>query len=331
MTLAYPWMLAVLLLIPLLMHLRFSQRRKASVQFSNGRILRELPLTWAVAFQWVLPATYCMGLFFLSLAMTRPQKGLEETIVHSEGVDIVLLVDVSTSMRAVDFSTKKRRMDRLDSAKEVIERFVKTRRNDRIGMVAFAALPYAASPLTLDHDWLIQQLNRLETGMLEDGTAIGSALGSAINRLRDSEAESKVVVLLTDGVNNAGTLSPINAAQMASALGIRVYTVGAGSTGLVDMPVKSPFGQTYYVRQPSEIDEVTLQEIARITGAKYFRATSMDELNSVYDQIDEMEKTKVEIEQYMSYEERFQPLLLLAIGFLGLEKLLSLTRLGRLP
>ena len=331
MILRYPLILLLLLLIPALVYLRHGQRRSLSLRFSHGEALSKLPASWAVTLQPILPALYAIGLAALIVATARPQKGLAESRVRTEAVDIVLLVDVSTSMRAEDFTTATQRINRLDAAKAVIERFIQDRPEDRIGMVAFSAMPYTVSPLTLDHSWLIQQMQRLETGMLEDGTAIGDAIASAVNRLRDSVAKSKVVILLTDGMNNRGVLSPENAAQAAKALNIKLYTVGAGSSGLVPMPVMDPFGGKQYVRQPSEIDENTLTRIAEITGATYFRATDFKGLDDVYKRIDKMEKTEVNVDQYTYFEERFMPWLLLGLIALGLEKWLSLTRLGRLP
>ena len=331
MILRYPLILLLLMLVPALVYLRHGRRRKPALRFSDGSAVTHLPMSWAVAFQPMLPVLYALGLIALIVAMSRPQKGLAESHVRTEAVDIVLLVDVSTSMRAEDFTTAAKTLNRLDAAKTVIERFIKDRPNDRIGMVAFSAMPYTVSPLTLDHGWLIQQMQRLETGMLEDGTAIGDAIASAVNRLRDSVAKSKVVILLTDGMNNRGALSPENAAQAAKALNIKVYTVGAGSSGIVPMPVMDPFGGRHYSRQMSEIDEGTLTRIAEITGASFFRATDFRGLEDVYKQIDKMEKTEVNIDQYTYFEERFMPWLALGLLLLGLEKMLSLTRLGRLP
>ena len=311
--------------------MRYSRRRKLPLRFSDGSAVAQLPLSWAVAFQPLLPVLYALGLVLLVIAMARPQKGLAESRVNTEAVDIVLLVDVSTSMRAEDFTKATRPLNRLDAAKTAIERFINDRPNDRIGMVAFSAMPYTVSPLTLDHGWLIQQMQRLETGMIEDGTAIGDAIASAVNRLRDSVAKSKVVILLTDGINNRGALSPENAAQAAKALHIKVYTVGAGSTGIVRIPVVDPFGGRQYIRQRSEIDEGTLKRISDITGATYFRATDLKGLEEVYRQIDNMEKTEVSIDQYTYFEERFTPWLLMGLLLLGIEKILWLTRLGRLP
>ncbi len=331
MTFRYPWLLLLLLLVPVLGYLRHGRRRKPALRFSDGAALARLPVTWAVAFQPILPALYVLGITALIVSFARPQQGLSESRVRTEAVDIVLLVDVSTSMRAEDFSTVTRSINRLDAAKSVIERFIQTRPNDRLGMVAFSAMPYSVSPLTLDHGWLVQQMQRLETGMLEDGTAIGDGIASAVNRLRDSVARSKVVVLLTDGMNNRGQLSPENAAQAAKALGIKVYTVGAGSDGWVRMPVQDPFGGQQYVRQRSEIDEGTLRRIAEITGALFFRATDLKSLEEVYRQIDKMEKTEINVDQFTRFEERFMPWVGLALICLGLERILSLTRLGRLP
>jgi len=331
MRLAYPLFLLFLLLVPVLLFLRYYKKRRPWVSYSNTQILRSLPTSWAMAASNVLPILYALGLIFLILSIARPQTGMKQSRVITEAVDIVLTVDVSTSMRAEDFATiTQQHLNRLDASKEVLREFIKERKSDRIAMVAFAALPYTVSPLTLDHGWLILRMDELKTGMLEDGTAIGDALASSINRLRDSKAESKVIVLLTDGVNNAGALSPENAAHAAKALGIKIYTVGAGSSGIVRIPVQDAWGGMQYIRQQSEIDEQTLINIANITDATFFRATDLKELKKVYEEIDAMEKTDVEVEQYTRYEERFLPFLILAMLLLLIEKGLSATRLGRL-
>lgn len=327
MILRHPWLLALWLLVPVLVYLRYARRRKPALHFGDTRPLPALPLSWAVHAHRALPAVYALGLALLVLALARPQKGLEESRVHAEAVDIVLLVDTSTSMRAEDFSTATRRQNRLDAARRVIERFIQQRPNDLIGIVAFAAMPYTLAPLTLDHAWLLLQMQRLQTGMLEDGTAIGDALASAVNRLRDSHSKSKVIVLLTDGINNRGALSPENAAQLAKALNIRIYTVGAGSQG----GPPAGFGWIGRPYAPSEIDEASLRRIASVSGGRYFRATDVASLEKTYDEIDRMEKTKVKVEQYTHFEERFAPFAVAALLLLGLEQLLSLTRLGRLP
>jgi Ca-activated chloride channel family protein len=331
MILRYPWLLLLLLLAPALVYLRYARKRRAALRFSDGSALAHLPRSWAVVLQPLLPVLYALGLVLLIIAMTRPQAGLGESRVRTDGVDMILLVDVSPSMAAEDFSTATKSMNRLDAAKQVIERFVEKRRGDRIGLVAFAALPFPLSPLTLDHGWLIEQMKRLEHGELGDGTGIGTALASAINRLRDSKARSKVIILLTDGMSNVGELTPENAALAAKALGIKVYTVAAGIDGIVQVPVRGPFGGTQYVRQRSEIDETSLRRMADTTGALFFRATDLGGLNQVYAQIDSLEKTEVEVEQYTRYEERFGWFALIALALLSAEQVLAVGRLGRLP
>jgi Ca-activated chloride channel family protein len=328
----YPWLLLLLLAIPPLLYLRHGRAAtRPALRFSDGGALSRAGGGWGVRLRWLRPALYAVGLALVVVAMARPQKGLGESRIHTEAVDIVLLLDISPSMAAEDMQHNGQTLNRLDAAKRVIERFVKSRRDDRLGLVAFAALPYSVSPLTLDHGWLLTQMERLRSGDLGDGTAIGTALASAVNRLRDSKARSKVVVLLTDGVNNSGELSPENAAQAAQALDIKVYTVGAGTEGVVRMPVQDPFGGRQYVRQRSEIDEQTLRAVAQATGARYFRAEDFDALDRVYREIDALEKTEIEVEQYTRYEERFPRFVWLALGCLGLEVLLAFTRLGRVP
>lgn len=327
----YPWAFLLLALIPLLLHLRYSRRRRAAVRTSDAGVMAAVTPGWTVLAQPVLPLLYACACILLVVALARPQRGIEESSVRTEGIDIVLSVDVSTSMLAEDFADSGQPINRIGAAKEVLQAFIENRPHDRMGLVAFAAMPFTMAPLTMDHGWLLQQVQRLETGVLPDGTAIGSGLAAAINRLRDSTAASRIVVLLTDGVNNAGEISPLNAAASAEALGIKVYTVGAGTDGLVRVPVRDPFGGTQYIRQPSEIDEETLKEMARITGGQYFRARDLEGLRRVYEEIDQLEKTEITIDQYRYFEERFAPFLAFALGLLALEKLLSVSRLGRLP
>jgi Ca-activated chloride channel family protein len=330
MTLKYPILLLLLLLVPVLAWLRHAARRRTALRFSDGETVRKLPIGLGVALQPLLPLLFAAGLALLVVALARPQKGLTESKVHTEAVDIVLVVDVSTSMRAEDFSTATERMNRLEAAKRVIETFIKNRPNDRIGLVAFSALPYSVAPLTLDHGWLLQQVKRLETGMLEDGTAIGTAIASGANRLRESKAKSKIMVLLTDGMNNRGEITPDNASEAAKALGIKLYTVGAGGTGWVMMPFDTPFG-TQYQRTRADVDDAMLTRVAETTGGRYFRATDFASLKRIYEDIDAMEKTEVDVEQYTRYEEKFAPFVILALGCLCLERLLGLSRFGRLP
>ena len=321
----HPLLLLLLLAVPALVWLRYARRRQAPLTFSDGAALLGLPRSPWLALRKLPPALFAAGLVFLVAAAARPQKGMSESRVETEGVDIVLVVDTSTSMRADDFSTAVQRMDRLDAAKAVLAQFIQARPDDRLGIVAFAAMPYTIAPLTTDHAWLMLQMDRLQTGMLEDATAIGDAIASGVNRLRDSKAKSKIVILLTDGIHNAGRLTPPDAAQAAAALGIKVYTVGAGS----DQPrATGIFG---FVQGGNEIDEATLKKIAEITKAQYFRATDLKSLEETYKAIDEMEKTKIELDQYTRYEEKFAPFLILGLLCLAFETLLGFTRLGRLP
>ena len=321
----HPLFLLLLLLVPALVWLRHARRRQAPLAFSDGAALLGLPRSPWLALRKLPPALFAAGLVCLVAAAARPQKGMSESRVETEGVDIMLVVDTSTSMRAEDFSTATKRMDRLDAAKSVLAQFIQARPDDRMGIVAFAAMPYTIAPLTTDHAWLMLQLDRLQTGMLEDATAIGDAIASGVNRLRDSQAKTKLVILLTDGINNAGRLTPPDAAQAAAALGIKVYTIGAGS----DQPRAS--GIFGFVQGGAEIDEATLKKIAEITKAKYFRATDLKSLEETYKAIDEMEKTKIELDQYTRYEERFAPFLVLGLLCLAFETLMGFTRLGRLP
>ena len=321
----HPLLLLLLLLVPLLVWLRYARRRQAPLTFSDGATLLGLPRSPWLALRRLPPALFAAGLVCLAVAAARPQTGMSESRVDTEGVDIVLVVDTSTSMRSEDFSTAVKRMDRLDAAKSVLAQFIQARPDDRMGIVAFAAMPYTIAPLTTDHAWLMLQMDRLQTGMLEDATAIGDALASGVNRLRDSQAKSKIVILLTDGINNAGRMTPPDAAQAAAALGIKVYTVGAGSN---QPRAAGIFG---FMQAGGEIDEATLRKIAEITRAKYFRATDLKSLEDTYRAIDQMEKTKIKLDQYTRYEEKFAPFLVLGLLCLGLETLLGFTRLGRLP
>ena len=321
----HPLFLLLLLLVPALVWLRYARRRQAPLTFSDGAALLGLPRSPWLALRKLPPALFAAGLVFLVAAAARPQKGMSESRVETEGVDIVLVVDTSTSMRADDFSTATKRMDRLDAAKSVLAQFIQARPDDRLGIVAFAAMPYTIAPLTTDHAWLMLQMDRLQTGMLEDATAIGDAIASGVNRLRDSKAKSKIVILLTDGIHNAGRLTPPDAAQAAAALGIKVYTVGA-------RPAQPrPTGSVGFVQGGNEIDEATLKKIAEITKAKYFRATDLKSLEETYKAIDQMEKTKIELDQFTRYEEKFAPFLVLGLLCLAIETLLGFTRLGRLP
>ena len=320
MRFAHPILLLLLLLVPLLVWLRLRMLKKQSMQFSSSQPLDGLPASWRIRLQPVLPLLYAMGLVCLVIALARPQRGLQESRVHTEAVDIILLLDLSESMDTRDFIRFSQRMSRLEAAKNVIERFLEKRPNDRIGMVGFASLPYAVAPLTLDHGWLVQRMGGLHTGMLDGSrTAIGDGIASAVNRLRDSEAQSKLIILLTDGANNFGTLSPENAARAAEALNIKIYAVGAGGA------------RTGFFMQRQQVDEASLTKIAQASGGKFYRARDLETLEAVYAQIDQLEKTEIEMERFTRFEESAKGWIMAGILFLGLEQILSLSRIGRLP
>lgn len=315
-----PYFLLLLLAVPLLVWLRHFLSRKSTMQFSGIEPLRALPASWRIRLRPLLPLLYTLGVSCLIVALARPQRGLDNSRVRTEAVDIILLLDLSESMETRDFFRYNLQMSRLEASKDVIERFLDKRPDDRIGMVGFATVPYAVAPLTLDHGWLVQRMQGLHTGML-DGTrtAIGDGIASAVNRLRDSEARSKVIILLTDGANNFGTLSPENAAAAAAALGIKIYTIGAGGA------------RTGFFMQRQEVDETSLRRIARTTDARFYRARDLETLNAVYDEIDQLEKTEIEVESYTRYEEKAMGWILAGIILLGMEQLLALTKIGRLP
>lgn len=332
MTFGHPWLLLLLLAVPPLVWLRH-YRRAAAVTFSDGAALEKLPVSWAVRASRAMPFLYGAGLALAVVALARPQRGLEESKVSSEVVDIVLVVDVSPSMDAVDLAPEELKRNklvtRLDAAKAVLRRFIEARRQDRLSIVAFSQMPMTICPLTLDSDYVLTQVDRLETGMLGDGTAIGTAIASGTNRLRESKARSRVMVLLTDGANNSGTLTPDNATQAAKALGFKIYTVGVGKEGLVYVKQTDRAGRERLGYMESDIDEESLQNIAKETGGRFFRAQNLKELDVVYEEIDKLEKTEVKTETFTRYDERFDLVAALALALLALEALLSATRLGR--
>jgi len=329
--LADPWWLLALVGLALLLPRAGGAARTAAVRYPSFDVLREVAPAGAGRRRLLLGALRVVTLGLIGLALARPQLGTAETTVHREGVDVVLAVDVSGSMLAEDFTLEGKRSNRLDAVKDVVQRFVAARPQDRIGLVVFAGRPYTQAPLTLDHGWLLQNLERAQVGMIEDGTAVGSAIAAATNRLRASTAPGKFVVLLTDGQSNAGTITPQTAADAAAALGLKVYTVGAGSRGLAPFPVKDFFGNTVYRPMQVDIDEETLQAVATTTGARYFRATDTESLRAVYDEIDRAEKAPFEAPEFLDYRELYPWLLWPALGLLLLEVGLGETVLRKLP
>lgn len=321
-----PELLWLLLLPPLLALWRGSRGKVAAVEFSSTEIARTVAReTRARPGRWMaLLRVLVAELMVLGLA--RPQWVSGHSEVEASGIDLMLAVDVSGSMEALDFKLGGRQANRLEVVKSVVADFIGARPNDRIGVIAFAGAPYLVSPLTLDHDWLKQNLERLRTGMVEDGTAIGSALATGVNRLREQAAKSKILVLLTDGMNNAGKVTPQIAAEAAKVMGIKVYTIAAGTRGEAPIPVRGRI-----MMAKVDVDEDTLRKIAEETGGKFFRATDADSLKKVYGEIDRMEKTTRAVKRFERHRDVFAfavlPAMVLMLANLGLEQ----TRYRRLP
>ena len=328
---AHPWVLLLLLLIPVLAWLKGKFGGTAGVTFSNTAMLAKIGNRRRSRAGAFLAALTYLALALFIVALARPQLGRVTTRVQATGVDIMLVLDVSRSMLAEDFTIGNRRANRIDAVKLVTQQFIRERPNDRIGLVAFAGRPYLVSPLTLDHDWLIRNLERLRIGLVEDGTAIGSAIASAANRLKDKEAKTKLIVMLTDGDNNAGKVQPLTAAEAAKALGIRIYTIGAGTEGEAPFPLTNQFGRTVYRNVLVKFDEKTLQEIAAMTSGQYFRATDTNSLRTIFGEIDKLEKSKVEVEKTAQYRDLYMWFLIPGLACLALEILLSQTVWRRLP
>jgi Ca-activated chloride channel family protein len=263
----------------------------------------------------------CIAVIFVVIALARPQTSLSWQNTTTEGIAIVIASDISGSMLAEDFTP-----NRLEAGKNIAINFIKNRPDDRIGLVIFSGESFTQCPLTIDHDVLINLYQDVKYGMIDDGTAIGMGLATAVNRLKDSEAKSKVVILLTDGSNNMGSIPPLTAAEIAKQFNVRVYTVGIGTHGFAPYPVQTPYG-IQYQRIPVDVDEATLKKIADITGGKYFRATDNETLKNIYEQIDKLEKAKIDVTQYHKKTELFLPFACIALLLLSSEFLLKNTLL----
>ena len=329
--LASPWWLLVLAVLPLLWPAREAHGRAAAVRFPTLDVLRAVAPGGDRRRRLVLGALRALVVGLLALAMARPQAGSAATQVHREGVDVVLAVDVSGSMLSEDFQLSSGRASRLDVVKSVVKEFVAARAQDRVGLVLFAGRAYTQCPLTLDHGWLLQNLERAQIGMIEDGTAVGSGLATAVNRLRASTAKSKFVVLLTDGQQNAGRITPPTAAEAAAALGIKVYTIGAGTKGMAPFPARDLFGNKVYRPMQVDVDEPMLKKIAMTTNGRYFRATDTASLRDVYSEIDRSEKTPFEAPEFLDYREIYPWLAWPALALVLVEVGLAETVLRKLP
>jgi Ca-activated chloride channel family protein len=330
-TFALPWALGLLVLIPLLAWLKGKFGGTPGIVFSSTQTLRSIGVRRRSRAGDLLTALALAAFAAFVVALARPQLGKTITRTQASGIDIMLAMDVSGSMQAEDFTIGGQRANRLEAVKRVAQQFIEQRPNDRIGILAFAGRPYLVSPLTLDHDWLIQNLDRVQLGLVEDGTAIGSALAMAENRLKDKPGKTKIIVLLTDGSNNAGKVLPLTAAEAAKALGIRIYTIGTGTRGYAPVPVTTPFGQTVYQNMPVDIDEDMLKKIADLGRGEYFRATDTKTLEEIFGEIDKLEKTKIEVEKIAQYRDLFPWFLVAGVSLLTLEILASQTIWRRLP
>jgi Ca-activated chloride channel family protein len=331
-TFAHPYFLLLLLLLPVLAWLKGKQGRPPAFLYSSVQLVRAVlnvsrsrSGAFLAALRWLT-----LALFIVALAQPRLVKS--ETKVNASGVDIVAVVDLSGSMASEDFEVGSQRLSRLELAKAVLKKFIEKRPNDRIGLVAFATQAYIASPPTLDHDFLLENLARLELGTIDPNqTAIGSALGAAVNRLRDLKAKSKIVILMTDGQSNAGKIAPLTAAEAAKALGVKVYTIGVGMQGEAPMPVFFAGRKVRYQWRPVDIDEDTLKQIAAMTGGKYYRADNTQKFQAIYGEIDKLEKSEAEVKKYTQYRELFSWLISPGLGLLLVEIVLRHTLLRRLP
>jgi Ca-activated chloride channel homolog len=323
---AYPHLLVLLALVPIVGWYAL-RRRERSVAYSSLDLLLGAGLE---ASAWKRHGKLTLRLLVLALVifgLARPQTGRSKHTEYAEGIDIMLVLDTSGSMQAQDFEPK----NRLYVAKEVVKEFIGKRRQDRIGLVVFAADAITQCPLTLDYALLAKLVDAVDFGMLDDGTAIGVALATACNRLRDSEAKSRIVILLTDGQNNSGMVDPITAARVATTLGIKVYTIGVGTRGRAPMPIDDPVFGRRLVSVDVDIDETTLRKIAELTAGRYFRATDREELIEIYDTIDKLERSKVESETYVEYTDHFPWFIIPALGLLILELGLEQTLLREVP
>jgi Ca-activated chloride channel family protein len=327
---ADPWLLILLLAVPLMVFYELKNMGSSRIRFSSLETLKALKPARSLAWRKVLLVMRCAAMSLLIMALARPQSGTTSTEIITEGVDIMLCLDTSGSMNALDFQLENKRVNRLQVVKKVVDEFIRGRQNDRIGMVVFAEEAFTQCPLTLDYGVLLSFLDRLEIGMAGDTTAIGSALATCVKRLKDLKSKSKVIILLTDGRNNTGTISPATAADIAKTHGIKVYTIGVGTEGEAPFLVDSLFGK-HYVYQKVDLDEETLKEIAQKTGGRYFRATNTEALKTIYQQIDKMEKTEAKVKEYMEYAELFKYFLIPALCLILLEILLANTRFMKIP
>lgn len=320
------YLFLLIVLIPMLYwYIRKIRKSQASLQLSASQAFDKAPVSYKVRLRHLPFICRLLAVALLVVALARPQSSRHWQNTTTEGIDIILALDISSSMLAQDLTP-----NRLEAAKQVASSFINDRRNDNIGLVVFAGESFTQCPLTTDHAVLLNLFSKVQCGMIEDGTAIGNGLATAVNRIKDSQAKSKVIILLTDGSNNRGDIAPTTAAEISKQFGIRVYTIAVGTRGEALYPVNTPFG-IRYEKVKVEIDEKTLTQIAQVTDGKYFRATDNKSLKSIYKEIDEMEKTKMSVKEYSKRQEEYLPFALLALSLLLFELLLRYTLLRNIP
>ena len=332
MAFAHPYLLLLLLLLPLAAWLKGRRGAAPAFIYSSVKLVAGLSGAKRSRAGTLLLALRWLALACLLVALAQPRLTKSTTTVKASGVDIVVALDMSGSMISEDFVVHGQRVNRFDMARSVLKGFIDKRPNDRIGLVLFASQAYIGTPLTLDHDFLEENLDRLQIGDIDqNSTAIGDGLGTAVNRLRDLKAKSKIVILMTDGQNNSGKLTPLLAADAAAALKVKVYTVGIGMHGQAPMPARDMFGRKVYQMVPVDIDEDTLQKIAEKTGGRYYRADNAEKFRQIYAEIDKLEKTEATINKYTEYKELFPWLVAGGLALLLVELALGQTVLRRLP
>lgn len=326
-----PWWLLGVPLVWILAWLRGRTDRQSAFLYSSVGLVKGITQLRRSRAGRVLLLLRWLALTLVFVGLARPQLGQGSSSVKASGIDIVVALDLSPSMAAEDFESRGRRVNRVEIAREVIEKFISQRRNDRIGLVAFAKMAFVAAPLTLDHDFLYTNLKRLDVNQIGDGTAIGSALSASVNRLRGLKSKSRIVILMTDGQDNSSKVPPLTAAEAAQALGVKVYTIGVGTRGTAPFPQVDPFGRKYYVRMPVDIDEDVLKQISDKTGGKYYRADSAETLRNIYGEIDKLEKTEIEAKKFQFYEELYGYFVVPAAILFALELILGNTVWRKLP